>query len=182
MSTESIPLRLLSLWLARWLYLKSSFCLSRPLLVLTATWRRSCRKAQTHRSRSASHVSWNQWRKALLLFQTWKFSSTVTADSNSSLVEECAVLRSKASSSSLCATTPLAVLDAHRSQACSRWKSQSSTLHSGNKFSMACISCEQLSVMNRCGDQSGFHSLTTSRASFIEHTVSSSVTKDPTTW
>ena len=51
-----------------------------------------------------------------------------------------------------------------------------------NKFSMACISCEQLSVMNRCGDQSGFHSLTTSRASFIEHTVSSSVTKDPTTW
>ena len=147
-----------------------------------------------------------------------QFFRAATADSYSSVVEACAIPRSLARISSLCAT-PLAVLDTHRSQACSRWKSQSNTLQSkieritvfnidplrtymkpplvnlfltkvgviwsnlpGNTFSMACISCKQLSVMKRGGDQSGFHFFSTPRASFIELTVSSSITKDPTTW
>lgn len=59
-----------------------------------------------------------------------QFFRAATADSYSSVVEACAIPRSLARISSLCATTPLAVLDTHRSQACSRWKSQSNTLQS----------------------------------------------------
>lgn len=59
-----------------------------------------------------------------------QFFRAATADSYSSVVEAYAIPLSLSRISSLCATTPLAVLDTHRSQACSRWKSQSNTLQS----------------------------------------------------
>lgn len=59
-----------------------------------------------------------------------QFFRAGTADSCSSVVEACAISRSLARISSLCTTTPWAVLDTHRSQACSWWKLQSNTLQS----------------------------------------------------